>query len=401
MKPLHEIVLLGIFAVGARALAAAALGEGAPFGPDGTGVEAAVHLGGHLYPFHVELIRLIGSARALSVISGGLCAPLLWAIGHRLGLGGAGGWLWAAAPLGVYTGALSAGDAPALCLLLVGVLLATGGRRSGLLGGALAMASVAVKPVALPALGLLLLRPWGLVGAALSLPWTSGWLGPLVAPKVQGGLLGSWWVASAGRPPAELAGALSLGRAGLEALMAAPAWTGLLLAPIAGLGALRRGGPGLGVLGPLLGLLGVAALFGDRLEPRYLAASLAALCPYAGALLPGWSGLLGLVPAAAVITQVGAFRASADPLAGVPALPVLASPAVDARALFEESSVAGASAMRLRAAQLAEEAPPGSVIEVEPLPHGREGELLWPLRVARPDLRFVIGGRPAASGPAR
>jgi len=63
--------------------------------------------------------------------------------------------------------------------------------------------------------------------------------------------------------------------------------------------------------------------------------------------------------------------------------------------------VEGASAMRLRAAQLAEEAPPGSVIEVEPLPHGREGELLWPLRVARPDLRLVVGGRPAASGPAR
>jgi hypothetical protein len=222
MKPLHEAGLLLIFAVGVRALSAAALGGGAPFGPDGTGVEAAVHLGGHLYPFHVELIRLIGSARLLSVISGGLCAPLLWAIGHRLGLGGAGGWLWAAAPLGVYTGALSAGDAPALCVVLLGVLLATGGRRSGLLGGALAMASVAVKPVALPALGLLLLRPWGLVGATLSLPWTSGWLGPLVAPKVQGGLLGSWWVSSAGRPPEGLGGVLSLGLTGLEALVAAP-----------------------------------------------------------------------------------------------------------------------------------------------------------------------------------
>ena len=73
-----ELALLTVFAGSLRVLAAYLLGEGAPFGPDGTGAEAAVHLGGHLYPAHIELIRIAGSARTLSLVLGTATIPLLW-----------------------------------------------------------------------------------------------------------------------------------------------------------------------------------------------------------------------------------------------------------------------------------------------------------------------------------
>ncbi|MFM2247015.1 MAG: hypothetical protein RL071_3089 [Pseudomonadota bacterium] len=446
-----ELLALAGVAGGLRALSAWALGGGAPFGPDGTGAEAAVDLGGHLYPLHPLLIGVVGSGRALSVLSGGLCCALLGLLGKRVGLGGAGGWIAAMSPLLVYTGALSAGDAPALLCVVLGAVLATLGGPGGpggppapaaavdplapaalaaalrggvlcaarawggpLLGGLVAASSVLVKPVALPALALLLLRPRALVGAGLGLVVLHRWLDPLLRPRPQGGLLGSWWVASGGAPPAAPGAWL---QGGVDALSAAPLWTLwplIVLAPLSALlplpplrraGGLlwswARGGPApapappdapwilrLGSLLLPVGLLVLAALFGPRLEPRYLAPLLAAALPWLGRRWP--LGLEGaqLWPAAALITQVAAHRAAADPAAGVPRLPVVAAPAVDARALFDEASTEGASTLRAEGLQMAETLPFGATVTVDRRPHGREGELVWPLRQRRPDVQI-------------
>jgi hypothetical protein len=46
--------------------------------------------------------------------------------------------------------------------------------------------------------------------------------------------------------------------------------------------------------------------------------------------------------------------------------------------------------MREEAARMAAELPTGATVRVPRRAHGREGELIWPLRVARPDVRVVI-----------
>ena len=381
------------------------LGDGAPFGPDGTGAEASVHLGGHLYPLHIALIGLVGDGRTLSIACGTATVLLLWVYARRLGLGSTAGWLAAALPLAVYPSCLSAGDAPALMFVVAGATLATFGRGAAVAGGALALASIAV-PVVLPALVLLLPRPVSLVGVLLGLPAALRWLKPLVDPKVDGGLLGTWWQASGGHPPRTPADAGALLTGGMQALVDAPVWALVPFALVAVAGAVRprpvdppdAGGEPTGpdrrtrilVIAPLASILITAALFGERLSPRDLMASLVALLPWAGAILPRWTGALLLVPTLALLTQVAAHRSEADPTAEVPDIPVLPMPVVDAGPLFDESSTEGATAMRAEAARLADSLPEGATVTVERRPHGREGELVWPLRVARPDVQFEI-----------
>ena len=133
----------------------------------------------------------------------------------------------------------------------------------------------------------------------------------------------------------------------------------------------------------------MATPLGEALQPRYLEAAVVAALPLAGAMLPRWSALLLLLPTAALVSQVAAERADRDPQAMVP-LPVeLRWPPVDARMLFDEASTDGATALRLEAARLAETLPPGATVTVTRRPHGREGELTWPLMVARPDVEIV------------
>ena len=59
MRGLRELGALVLLALSARLVGAWLLGEGAPFGPDGTGLEAAVVLGGHRYPAHVAAVGLV------------------------------------------------------------------------------------------------------------------------------------------------------------------------------------------------------------------------------------------------------------------------------------------------------------------------------------------------------
>lgn len=400
-RDLVEGALLAVVALTLRVTGAWILGDGAPFGPDGTGAEAAVHLGGHLYPLHIALIGLVGDGRTVSVVAGALTCLLLWVYARRLGLGPTAGWLAATLPLAVYPSCLTAGDAPALLVVVAGATLATCGRGAAVLGGALAAATVAVKPVALPALVLLAARPLSLVGLLLATPAALGWLKPLVDPKVDGGLLGTWWQGNGGAPPASASEVGAMAAAGAQALVEAPLWAMVPLALVAGVGAAwpwfarrldadpDRAGRAAGAIA-ILGVVAVAALFGERLAPRYLAASVIALLPWAGAALPRWAAALLLVPTFAVLTQVADYRRTADPTADVPAVPVVPLPPVATGPLFDEASTEDATAMRARAYELAETLPPDATITLERRPHGREGETAWPLRVLRPDVRIEV-----------
>ena len=168
---MRELLSLLLVALSVRLGGAWLLGAGAPFGPDGTGAEAAVHLGNHMYPLHIAALAIVGSAQGLSVVCGSLSCVLLAVIARHARLGTAAGWIAAFMPLGVYPSVLAAGDAPAQLVVLAGVALATQGRIWAVLGGALALCSVAVKPIALPLTVLLILHPWSLLGVALTLPW--------------------------------------------------------------------------------------------------------------------------------------------------------------------------------------------------------------------------------------
>jgi len=407
MRGLRELGALVLLALSARLVGAWLLGEGAPFGPDGTGLEAAVVLGGHRYPAHVAAIGLVGSARTLSVVAGVACCALLWALARRWGLRTGGAWWAALLPVAVYAGAISAGDAPALAVVLLGALLARGAAPLAVLGGAVALASVAVKPIALPALVLLGRRGWAWLGFGLAWPWYHWWLEPLLRPRPGGGLLGTWWAGTGGVPPTdpgELLGAVELG---LHGLIETPGWLGAVLLLVAPLGAWRawRGRPQhrlracprpasppidpVAAVGPLVVALAVATALGGSLQPRYLGAAVIAALPFAGHVLPRWGAVVLLVPTLALFTQLGDERRSMDPTAQVPVVPVVRTPAVDARALFDESSTEDATKLRAEALRLAETLPHGATVKVTRRAHGREGELTWPLMVLRPDVEIV------------
>ena len=146
---------------------------------------------------------------------------------------------------------------------------------------------------------------------------------------------------------------------------------------------------------PLFAAVMVSALFGDRLELRYLSSAVVVALPFLGALFTRplflWGGVVVLLwPTAAVMTQVAHTRAEMDPDALVPAVPMVSRPAVDARTIFDSCSTEGATRLRQMAFQLAETAPQGATIVTDARPDGREGELFWPLMVLRPDLKVQV-----------
>jgi hypothetical protein len=317
---------------------------------------------------------------------------LIWWWGRRVGLGGAGGWLAAAVPLSVLPGVLAAGDAPALSVVLMGAVLATYPGVFCVLGGVLAGVCVMVKPIALPALVLLFVRPTSLFGAAGALTTLSHFIRPLWAPIPSGGILGTWWVSTRGEPPDEILVWLT---EGVLQLVHAEGWALLWVLPLAALCGVYKASDmriRLAAAGPLVAAIVVAALFGGRLELRYLAAPVVAALPYVGMILPRpaivWAAtLVFLWPTAAMLTQVAHVRSVLDPDARVPDVMVVEWPEVDARTIFSACSTEGATRMREVALQLVETAPQGVTIITEALPDGREGELFWPLRVLRPDLK--------------
>jgi hypothetical protein len=241
-------------------------------------------------------------------------------------------------------------------------------------------------------------RPFALIGAVLATPLAAGWLKPIWAPLEQGGLLGTWWLSTGGGPPQSPGAVRYWVQGGFEALIGAPAWAGSWLLLLGVIGAIwpRNGdSPSLitrgAVVAPLCATWAIGAAFGPHLlSPRYLEAGLIAVLPWVGAMLPRGLETLLLWPTAALVTQLAVYRSQADPQVQVPEVPAIEIPAVDARQIFDECSVEDATAMRMRAYELAEELPQGETLTVERLPHGREGELLWPLKVLRPDVRIEL-----------
>lgn len=396
----YSAPMLLLFALALRALAAWWLGPG-PFGPDGAGAEAAVVLGGHPYPLHPALIQTLGDARLLSVLGGVLAAWSVGRMGELLGAR-ASGVLAACAPLLLLTSAMAGGDSAAAGAAGAGLALAWSGHP--LVGGLLAASSIAIKPVALPILPLVLLCglfPGGPRFASLralagllggSLPWLST-LDPLLRPRPHAGLLGSWWRSTQDLPPA-WGSFLDLGHAALGALAGLPLWTGLhALLLLAILGLVRtehRKLPAIVLIFSLLALVAPAALLGDQLRPRYLAAASLPLTAVAGLGLRSlWPLAMALLwPAAAFISQLAALRAGEE---GLPQRPTLPWPAaMDTREAYRDAGVCGAGELREMAAKLAESLPQGATVTVLRLRDGREGELRWPLLARRPDLQIAL-----------
>jgi len=393
---LRRALIVMVAALCVRIIGAFVLGEGAPFGPDGTGAEASVFLGGHPYPLHIMMLRLFDAdARALSMFCGALNCVLLWLWGKKVGLGEAGGWIAVAAPLSVFPGVLAGGDAPALTVALLGILIATRGGLTAIIGGVIAALSITVKPIALPALVLLAASPTAALGAGGTLLILRSFIQPLWSPMPTGGILGTWWVSSGGAPPGDW---LSWLINGAGVLAGADGWA---LIPVLGIAAVvgTLKAPTLRLRGaslcPLAAALLIASLFGGRLELRYLSAAFIAALPFLGLILRKrlavtTLSLLCLWPSAALITQLATVRAAQDPQAQLPSVMEVTWPKVDAAPLFQACSTEGATRLRNLAVQLAEVAPEGSTIITEPRSDGREGELFWPLRVLRPDLKVAV-----------
>lgn len=396
-RRLGVVLGVGLLAGLIRALGLAVVG-GEGLGPDAPGALAAARLGGHPYPLHPALIGLVGGAGRLSALSGAVMAMAMAAAAPRLGGSALGvGLAVACAPLLVEIGVLSGGDAPALAVAAVGWALALSGRR--LVGGALAGLSLGVKPTAIALWPLVAVAggPLGVVGIALgAVPFVDA-LDPLVAPRPGGGLLGSWWRSSGGAPPRpdQLGELISQG---VGALLDLPGWT--LLWPTVALAVLGASLPGeerrrraLSLAAALVALVGVSLLLGEQLRARYLVAPALALVALSGRL----AGLhaLGLGLAAAALSQLGAVRAVEEGRVAPWAAPW---PDTRATTRFEDYGLCGANELRAMAAELAETTPSGATITVLRLRDGREGELVWPLLAARPDLRVerVHGGCCAA-----
>ena len=400
MSPTPYLFLL-VFAVAVRAFAATLIGP-EPFGPDAPGVDAAVVLGGHPYPVHPALVKLLGGMRPTSVLLGAMAVLGCARLSERLdGSPWSGGLLAACAPLFVFTGAMDGGDAPALGLCALGLAFAYSDKP--LVGGLLCALSLAVKPIVAPALVPVLLAPLFsksparhmamlATGLCLGIAPFHEVLDPLVSPKPRAGVLGSWFLATGGEFP-------SLGE--LPALMATsiqvhidlPTWIGHpLLGALAGIGALlpgprRRERIALFALAGFTMLL-TTALLGEATRPRWLAAASFALVALGGVALRRvpYLALAFLWPALAAVDQLATLRSLEDP--GTASGIGIGWPGrIDTIGQFRDSSICHASELRALVDEL--EGHQGT-LHVLQLRDGREGELVWPLQARRPDLDIRV-----------
>ena len=385
----ERLGLVALVALALRLLAMAWIGPG-PFGPDGPGALAAVDLGGHPYPLHPLLIGLVGGPRLLSVLAGTLSAVCAALLGRQLGILGPG-LAVACAPLMLYPSALAGGDAAALALASIALVLA---RRRPLVAGLVFCLSLFVKPVTFPLiLPLAVLNPLALLTALPAL--LSSVLAPLVQPKPASGLLGSWWLASNGAVEMpDLAH-------GLRLVWALPWWTAhLLLAAAAAVACGRAGRRWLLAAAAAASVLAVLTLVGDGARPRYIAAASFPVALLAGGALRRQPVLcLGLLwPALGVVSAVASLRASEEGLSQHPVIPF---PQVDASREYLDSGVCGASELRRAAEELSASLPRGAQVSVLRLRDGRDGEFRWPLLARRPDLdlRVVSATNPDPAGP--
>ena len=382
------------------------------FGPDGTGAEAAVHLGGHPNPLHPMLIGFFGGGRGLSVFSGAVTAVACAKLGQRLGGNPwTCGLMGACAPLLVLPSSMAGGDAPAIALAASGVALAWW--QKPFAGGLIAGLSLGVKAIALPILILLplfllwserKLRDGALLVAGLIGPLLLFFsaLSPLLSPRPNSGILGSWWLASEGVPPS----LLELPHLGYESLWnitLMPTWTGH---PFLGLLALwacfqaKDRKTWLVLMMSGLSLFLTALLLGDQLRYRYLGPASVGITVIAGIGLGRvrWLPWVFLWPCIAFASQLGQLRSLEEGLNPRPVLPFFG--AIDVEPTFEEGGICGGNELRDYAVFLAEGLPEGAEVAALRLRDGREDELFWRLRILREDLLLTpIGAHCCGARP--
>jgi hypothetical protein len=397
VAPIAGILLLALFV---RLVCSVLIGPGV-FGPDGAGVEAAVHLGGHPNVLFPQLVEFFGGSRGLSAFSGAVTAVACGKIGERLG----GnllvcGFMGACAPLLVVPASMSGGDAPAIALASCGLAMVLWNRP--LAGGILAGLALGVKATALP---LFLLLPAGAfwakdkksfglrLCAGLFLPvlFFASTLEPLLHPRPNSGILGSWWMGTGGHLP-QPSSWIDLGALAIKNLVSMPTWTGHPVLGILAFWACFRAADKR--LWAVL-VLSAAAVFltafpmGEALRVRYLAAGSVGITVLAGVGISRWKWIpfLFLWPCLAFSSQLGDLRNTEEGTAARPSLPWVLP--IDVEPSFEEGSVCGGKALRAMAKRLIQELPPNAEVAALRLRDGRESELFWKLRVARPDLHLV------------
>lgn len=435
------------------------------FGPDAPGAAAAAYSGvlSHPYPLHPLVIRVfsllagdaVQAALLVSISAGLATVAAAWLLGRVLTSGRDGrstALIAAAAPLLVQHSLLRGGDALAVALVAWGVALGwwggqalaeSSGRSHGprvalVAAGLLWGLSAAAKPIALPAGTLLLLVP--MLGGRRCLPWLGGgllgglllacpFLGPLLRPDPALGLLGSWWLP--GTPSLMgLPAWLWAGVGTLASLIRHELWTHLAtslgLAVLGCVVAAPRRGFRIGVLlVSAATLVLLAAMLGERLQPRYLAAAslgwllLAgvgltppALRQASGAFRLSWrQALLGPLPLSLFATLCvmsnlrlwdGLSLLRAQEEGATPTAGMFAGWAGDWRPVeaYADSSVCGALELEALADDLVQRAPRGGVVLTLPLRDGRAWHLLGPLAAKRSDLVLLeLGPECCPAGP--
>jgi hypothetical protein len=292
---------------------------------------------------------------------------------------------------------MAGGDAPAIALAASGVALAWW--QKPLFGGLVAGLSLGVKAIAVP---LWLLLPAGLIwstqkvrfalflflGLLPGLFFFQDALAPLLRPRPNAGLLGSWWLATEGQFPG-IASLPGMGWQAFKQLSFLPTWTGHpFLGALAIWACIRSKDKALWIIL----LLSMTAMFltvmpmGESSRIRYLGPASVGITVLTGVALQDrkWAALLFLWPSLAFVSELGQLRSQEEGLNPRPTVPFLGH--IDAEPSFEEGGICGGNELREMARQLAQKLPQNSEVAAIRLRDGREQELFWKLRELRPDL---------------
>ena len=400
LKESRIAIFGGVFlaALAIRVVCSFFIGVGT-FGPDGTGAEASVTLGGHPDPLFPILISFFGGVRGLSAFGGAVTALACAKMGQRLGGNPlVCGFMGACAPLLLIPSCMAGGDAPAIAFAASGVALAWW--QKPFFAGLVTGLSLGVKAIALP---LWLLLPAGLFWsqrkAHFSIRLVLGLLPgvllfhdalhPLLHPRPESGILGSWWLASDGHLPA-LSSLPHMGWSGFLELSTLPTWTGHpFLGALAMWGCFKARKKAI----VAIFLLSMGAMFftvlpmGDAIRLRYLGPASVGITVLAGVALKDrkWVPFLFLWPSLAFASQLGNLRAQEEGINPRPSIPFFG--AIDAEPSFEDGGICGGKELRDLAVELAERLPEGAEVAAIRLRDGREQELFWKLRLLRPDLQ--------------
>jgi hypothetical protein len=131
---------------------------------------------------------------------------------------------------------------------------------------------------------------------------------------------------------------------------------------------------------------------GEVLKVRYLAAGTVGITVLAGVALSRWkwAPFLFVWPCLAFATQLGDLRSTEEGTSPRPQLSWLRP--INVEPAFEDGAICGGKELRKIAKKLVKSLPENAEVAAIRLRDGRESELFWKLRVARPDLHLVSIG---------